>query len=55
MFKVLNGENPQIASEIFHIRDETSYELRQKSCFHIPSVNTVFSGTESIQFFGPKI
>ena len=23
--------------------------------FHIPSVNTVFSGTESMQFLGPKI
>ena len=55
MFKVLNGENHQIANEIFHIRDETSYELRQKSCFHIPSVNTVFSGTESKRFLGPKI
>ena len=28
MFKVLNGENPQIVNEIFRIRDETSYELR---------------------------
>ena len=55
MFKVLNGENPQIVNEIFRIRDETSYELRQRSCFHIPSVNTVFSGTESIRFLGPKI
>ena len=27
MFKVLNGENPQIVNEIFRIRDETSYEL----------------------------
>ena len=54
MFKVLNGENPQIVNEIFPIRDETSYELRQRSCFHIPSVNAVFSGTESIRFLGPK-
>ena len=42
MLKVLNGENPQILNEIFRIRDEASYEPRQKSCFHIPSVNTVF-------------
>ena len=26
IFKVLNGENPQIMNEIFHIRDETSYD-----------------------------
>ena len=55
MFKVLNGGNPQIVNEIFHIRDETSYELRQRSCFDIPSVNTVFSDTESIRFLRPKI
>ena len=55
MFKVLNGENPQIVNETFRIRDETSHKLPQRSCFHIPSVNTVFSGTESIRFLGPKI
>ena len=55
MFKVLNGENHQIANEIFRIRDETSHELRQKSCFNIPSVNTVFSGTDGKRFLGQKI
>ena len=55
MLKVFNGENSQIINGIFRIRDETSYEFRQRSCFHIPSVNTVFSGTESIRFLGPKI
>ena len=55
MLKVLSGENPQLVNEIFRIRDEDSYELLQRSCFHIPSVNTVFSGTESIRFQGSKI
>ena len=55
VFKVLNRDNPQIVNEIFHFRDETSYEIRQRSCFHIASKNTVFSGTESIRFLGPKI
>ena len=55
MFEVLKGENPPIVNEIFRIRDETTYELWQRSCSHIPSVNTVFSGTESIQFLGPTI
>ena len=48
IFKVLNDENPQIVNEILRIRDKTSHELPQKSCCHIPSVNTVFSGTEGI-------
>ena len=55
MFNVFNGENPQIVTETFRISNEASYELRQGSCFHISSVNTVFIGTESIRFLGPKI
>ena len=55
MFKVFQCENPQILNEIFRIRDETSYELQQRSCFHIPSVITVLSGTDGIRFLGPKI
>ena len=55
MFKVLNGENPQIANEIFRIRNEAPYEPQQRSRCHIPSVNTVFSGTGSIWFLAPKI
>ena len=55
MFKVLKGENPQIVNEFFRIRDENSYELRQRSCFHIHSVNIVFSGRENIRILSPKI
>ena len=55
MFKVFNGENPQIVTEIFRISNEASYELRQGSCFHISSVNSVFIGTENIPVLGPKI
>ena len=54
IFKVLKGENAQIVNEVF-FRHETFYELRQRSFRHIPSINTVFSGTESIRFLGPKI
>ena len=55
MFKVLNDENPEIANEIFRIKNEVSYELRHRSCFHIRSVNTASSGTESIRFLGSKV
>ena len=54
MFKVLDDENPQIVNKIFRIK-KASNELRQRSFFHIPSVNTVSSGTEKIQFLGLKI
>ena len=45
MFKVLDDENPQIVNKISRIK-KASNELRQRSFFHIPSVNTVSSGTE---------
>ena len=48
MFNVLNSENTQIVNEIFRIKNEASYELRQRLRFHMTLVNTVFSGTESI-------
>ena len=35
--------------------EEIVRQLRQRSSFLIPSVNTVFRGTESIRFLGPKI
>ena len=54
MFKVLDDENPQIVNKISRIK-KASNELRQRSFFHIPSVNTVSSGTEKIQFLGLKI
>ena len=53
--KFLRVKTLKIVNEIFRIRNETSYELRQRLSFHTPSVNTVFSGTESIRFLGPKI
>ena len=31
------------------------YQLRKQTDFQIPSVRSVFSGTESIKFLGPKI
>ena len=31
------------------------YQLRKQTDFQIPSVRSVFSGTESIKVLGPKI
>ena len=49
MFKVLNGENPQIVKEIFHIRDETSYEL--KSYENLRDFKTAKSAESSKHIF----
>ena len=40
---------------LFKVRYDISYNLRERSQFHIPPVRTAFSGTESIKYLGPKI
>ena len=35
--------------------NEITYNLRQRSQFHIPLARAAFSGTESIEYLGPKI
>ena len=46
--------SPPIFSEIFHWRDK-NYNLWINSDFAIPNVRSVFHGSESISYFGPKI
>ena len=55
MFKVSKGLCPEIVKGLFQFRYDIRYNLRQRSQFHIPPVRTVFSGTESIKYLGPKI
>ena len=52
MFKVLKGLCPEIMKGLFRFRNEIPCDLRQRSQFHISLSRTVFSGTESINFFG---
>ena len=55
MFKVSKGLCPEIVKGLFQFRNDIPYNLRQRPQFHIPPVRTVFSGTDSIKFLGPKI
>ena len=55
MFKVSKGLCPEIVKGLFQFRYDIPYNLRQRSQFHIPPVRTVFIGTESIKYLGPKI
>ena len=54
MFKVYNDVAPPIFTEIFNKRNPT-YQLRHTSHFSIPPVRSVYNGTESLSFLGPKI
>ena len=54
MLKVSRGLSPQIVNELFQFREQTPYELRQRSQFQISFVHSVFSGIDSLKFIGPK-
>ena len=55
MFKVKHKLCPDIASDIFKERTNNQYNLRNRNDFVIPRVHTVYHGTESITYLGPKI
>ena len=55
MFKVTKSICPSHFSNIFNSRPPSNYNLRQNAEFRTPQVNSVYNGTESISFLGPKI
>ena len=55
MFKVKNGMSPEIICDIFTQRINNHYNLRHINHFEIPFVRTVYNGTESVLYIGPKI
>ena len=55
MFRFYNGLSPPLMINMFKLKAENSYNLRQVSEFSRPMVKSVFHGTESISYLGPKI
>ena len=54
-YKIKNGLSPELFTEIFARETESHYNLRRCNNFRIPSIRTVYHGSESISFLGPKI
>ena len=54
MLKISNNLSPDIAKEIFQERF-VPYNLRHNNRFTSRQVNSVYHGTESLSFPGPKI
>ena len=46
--------SPEILREIF-VSKTSSYSLRRNDTFEKPKVHSVYHGTESLSFLGPKI
>ena len=53
MYKVKQNISPQLMNNIF-FKKENRYNLRSESCWEIPAVKSVYHGTESLSFRGPK-
>ena len=55
IFNFFKGINRQIVKKILQFRGNMAYQLRKPTDFQIQFVHSLFSGTESIKFLGPKI
>ena len=55
MFKVSKNLAPPQMHDIFRLKDQPQYNLRCNSLFSRPLVKSVYKGTESLSFLGPKI
>ena len=55
MHNVKSGYTPKIVSDLFNQRELSRYNLRRYSEFRAPFTRTVYYGSESISYLGPKI
>ena len=55
MFHVSRSISPHIMNDIFKQKENSRYNLRQISKFLRPLVKSVYHGSESVSFLGPKI
>ena len=55
LFKVKNGLSPHFMNEIFVENSQHYYDLRKKTEFKRNNVKTVYNGTETLTFLGPRI
>ena len=55
MYKVKNNLSTSIIADLFEQRNEPHYNIRNWSQFSLPAIRTVYCGSESIYFLGPKI
>ena len=55
MYKIKNELAPKITANIFCTTPQNQYDLRYHNYFRLPLAKTVYYGTESISYLGPKI
>ena len=55
MFKVHATNSPEIMQEVFQVKKQRNFNLRNQTDFVILQVKSANRGLESIWFLGPKI
>ena len=55
MYKIKNNLSTSIIADLFEERNEQHYNLRNFAQFSLPAIRTVYNGSESISFLGPKV
>ena len=55
LYKMYHGISPTIMNEIFTLRHQNQYNLRNWTYFDAPKVRTVNHGSESVRYLGSKI
>ena len=55
MYKIYHGISPTIMNEIFTLRHQNQYNLRNWTYFDAPKVRIVNHGFESVRYLGSKI
>ena len=55
MHKVANDMSAEIRNEIFKLRENAHYNLRYISQLLVDPIHSVFNGSESASYLGPKI
>ena len=55
LHKIANAMSPKVMSEVFKLRDIPCYNLRHTSQFSADPIHSVYNGTESASYLGPKV
>ena len=55
MYKVANDMSPDIMNGVFKLRNTPHYNLRHTSHFSKGPIHSVYNGTESVSYLGPRI
>ena len=55
MYKLVNNISPPIMNRVFKLNSDSHYNLRQMSQFPRSLLKSVYNGTDSISYLGPKI